>query len=596
MLLIATLPFAPLRLSATTEAPLPSVIKQAFQTEHEPSTDRLTLVVRSRTLVINEKMNGAALSKVRYNRVSSKSNADETLFGESAAVKARKAATTLGAGAAAGGKASAPASASTIRDAGIRAVGFGSSARSQHAGSVRSAATSSTYQTPVEIAADDLDAIRGLALGASETSAKAERQARMTEAAAKTALAQERRRRIEAFEEVRQRNLPKSQLQVEEEEERERRRYMATRFQEEDTDEVKMFKALQQQAITVSIRDRQLAEKRENAEKERLAERMRDVQMEIARLEEVKRVEDRETQLRMEAAASARQIYGQLEERMNAKKAELAATRAEAERLVDEMKAAQAQQKVEAEAQRQRKADQLEEFLAINQDALRIKAARKAADVEEDKKMVAEMLAADARRAAVEAEKAAAAAAREAALFKVRGEVQRLQDNRSAIDELRARRDYEAGQRVERTKELERLRKQAAAVAELKRAAVEQLQLKQRRLAEEIEFDRLEFEEAARVQGAWLAAEEKNQRDKWEANRQHQRALLSQKESLEIAAKTAFDATQKEGSVIQEAERVRLERLREIRDAKVAELLEMGVDPKYCVALRSVDPGMIVKN
>ena len=182
-------------------------------------------------------------------------------------------------------------------------------------------------------------------------------------------------------------------------------------------------------------------------------------------------------------------------------------------------------------------------------------------------------------------------------------------------DELRARRAFEAGQRAERERALERARKEAQALEELRAARLKQLEDQQRRLAEEIEVrragrcrsaalapraftfrllalqvDKAEYARATAVQQQWVAAERAAADARWAANREHVGALLRQKDESEAAKKAAFAALQEEGVKERAAQAAQLERLRVIREQKVAELLALGVDTTYTVQLAKFDP------
>jgi hypothetical protein len=157
-------------------------------------------------------------------------------------------------------------------------------------------------------------------------------------------------------------------------------------------------------------------------------------------------------------------------------------------------------------------------------------------------------------------------------------------------DELRAKRAFEAGQRAERQRVLERARKEADTLEDLRRARLAQLEDRQRRLAEEIELDKAEYYRAVAVQKQWVESERATTDAQRSANRDHVAALLRQKEDAESAKKDAFEALRVEGSRARAAQDDSLARLRAIREQKVQELLALGVDPAYTVQLQKYDP------
>lgn len=460
-----------------------------------------------------------------------------------------------------------------------------------------SAARSGTAAAPaaVVVSSTDLEAMKARTAIKSLEDERAEKAAVEADKARRMEIANARKEKIRGLEEHRLAHVPKTALELEEEAERERRRAMAAHAVEEAQDDAKAMRAIQEYALTVSVRDRQLAERKALSAAAAGDEKMRDIETEIQRLEEMKRVHAIEVKRRAAAVAAAGDVRAQLSERIEAKQAALAALREEGAALVAEMKAADEEYKRKWESDRMAAKSLLGEVLAANEEHLALKAARKEAEVAEDRRLEALRLEMDAKKAAEEAERERQRKIREEAMFKVRGEVQKAQDTRAAVDELRAKRAFEAGQRAERARELERARKQKAAADVLRASRIEQLEAKQRRMAEEIEVDKAEFERAIEVQRTWLAAEREAQATRAAANREHVRSLLTQKQEKEAARAAATIKTREEGAKERAEADAKLARLQAMRDAKIAELLEMGVDPKYTVELARYDPAYAIK-
>jgi Trichohyalin-plectin-homology domain len=408
--------------------------------------------------------------------------------------------------------------------------------------------------------------------------------------AAKKAAAQARKEKIKALEAQRLAHVPKTSLEIEEEMERQRRRELAERMREESTDEAKLMNQLRNYAITVSIRDRQLEEKKQREEAAKLAEKMRDAETELARLEELKRVHEKESNLRAATREAAKGVYKQVEDRINVKQNALMAMRKEGEEMVAAMKVQEQEYRRHKEEQHRKKLAGLADILASNEEALRIKEEKKAKERAEEERIEAVQREMEAKKEAQAAEAARLQKEREEALFKVRGETQKAMDTRAAIDELRARRAFEAGQREARQKEAEKARKQAAAIEELKRERIAQLATKQSRLAVEVEADKAEFERARKIQEEWIAQEEEAARIKDLHNKEHLRALQRQKEEKELEAKQRVLNERASGAVARAEEEAKQAMLKSIRERKVKELLELGVSSKYTVQLARFEP------
>jgi hypothetical protein len=399
-----------------------------------------------------------------------------------------------------------------------------------------------------------------------------------------------RRERIVSLEAQRRANVPRSQLEVEAEQERDFRRQLADVCKVEEMDDARLIRAMQQYAIAATVRDRQLEERRQRREQERALERMRDIEMEIARLEEVKRVHDREEAQRTVASASARGIYEQLAQREQRRRDDVERVRTEGERTKAAMQRAEEEWRQRVEAEKRVKAVQLEEFRRITEEALATKQRRVQAEREADEKVARDQAEAERKRLEAEAEAARKQKEREDALFRVRGEVQKLQDQRGAVDELRARRQFEEGQRVERQRELERVRRAKAMREELAAARVEQLALKQQRLAVELEVDKAEFDENARLHAAWIASERATAQRRRDQSAQHVQDLLRQKQDAEEAERAAVQSTRGEGRDIKATEEQRQARIRQLKEAAVKELEELGVDLRYAAPILRYDP------
>lgn len=489
---------------------------------------------------------------------------DEALFGDTRAQAARKS------------KIAAPLAAPPSPPAG-------------HGHANVSAAALRKATEPVVMAASDLHAIATQTMSREQQDTLRLRDAHMREEQQQS-VAEARKAKIRALEQQRLAQVPKTVLEMEEEAERARLVRYAERQRDEELDDVKAMNSMQDYAVTVTIRNRQLQEKKDRAAAEKQAERVLDIETEVARLEQVARVHEREAALRAESERLAADVRRQMEERLAEKQRQLEDLKRQASAAVEEMRLAEAAEAAKAEAERLRKAEMLSEVLIANTQSIESKKAARAADLAEWRKAQEAQAAIDARKAALEDEKERARKERDAMLTRMRGDVGKVNDDRAAQDELRARRAFEAGQRAERQRALDRARKEAEALEELRKARLAQLEDRQRRLAEEIEVDKAEYSRAMAVQRQWVESERAATDALRSANRDHVAALLRQKEEAEAAKKAEFEARRVEGARDRAAQEANLERLRKIREQKVQELLQLGVEPAYTVQLQKYDP------
>jgi hypothetical protein len=182
-------------------------------------------------------------------------------------------------------------------------------------------------------------------------------------------VAEARKAKIRALEQQRLAQVPKTVLEMEEEAERARLVRYAERQRDEELDDVKAMNSMQDYAVTVTIRNRQLQEKKDRAAAEKQAERVLDIETEVARLEQVARVHEREAALRAESERLAADVRRQMEERLADKQRQLEDLKRQAAAAVEEMRLAEAAEAAKAEAERLRKAEMLSEVLIANTQA-----------------------------------------------------------------------------------------------------------------------------------------------------------------------------------------------------------------------------------
>jgi hypothetical protein len=402
------------------------------------------------------------------------------------------------------------------------------------------------------------------------------------------AVAEERKAKIRGMEAARLAALPLSQLQMEAEAEKAARRVLAAAQCEDATDDMKRMNSMLNQAITVAIRDRQVAEKRDARVAEGAAERLRELAAEVENLEAQQKA-DAALGLKKERLAVVRDELGaQLAEALARKKAARAAIALEeiGRRAgnTGEM-AVEAAEKAKKEVKR---CAQLADFKADNEAQVVLRKARKDAEAAQDAKADAEALAVLATKIAHAALVEKAAAEKERTLHLAATNVAKILDNSSARDEARQRREEELGARRERAKAVAKVAKEAATAIELREAHYSMAAEKQTRAASMIEDERAEFERAAVVQKEWLAAERRAVAAKGEKNAQlllDLRGQMNEKEQLAKAARVvgAREEAQRVATLSADlAKRVLM------RDKKVGELRDLGVDPRWANQLASM--------
>ena len=194
--------------------------------------------------------------------VAGKTYVDESLFGDPVQERARKA------------KDSAAGSISG-------SIGGGSPVKDSYSNS----STAESSAPPVMITSDELYDMRKGSVIKSAEDIRADKREAARLLKEKQAVTDARKDKIKSLEATRIANLPKSLLEQEDIEERARRIKLAEYTKDESQSDVKRMNAIFNYALTVSIRDRQLAEKKERDAQEAAREKMKDLQIEIDALE-----------------------------------------------------------------------------------------------------------------------------------------------------------------------------------------------------------------------------------------------------------------------------------------------------------------------
>lgn len=404
------------------------------------------------------------------------------------------------------------------------------------------------------------------------------------------AAAEARKEKIRSMEATRIANIPKTQLEQEDEDEKNHRRQLAKEMRDETMDDIKKMNSILNYAITATIRERQIAEKKEREAAEKAADRMRDLQAEIEALEVRKKAEEAEMAKHAVIDRVKQEMVAQVHEAINRKKAQREAMKQdEIQRKLMLAKQLEADAKAKEQLMK-KKQDILNDTIKLNEQAIEAKKQRKLQEIALDRKIDAEAAAIVAAKEAAEAEKERQRKLREEAEFKVRGEISKFYDDTEKREEMLMRRAYEEGERREREKALVRARAQAAAQADLHETRVRILAEKQTRMAEMIDDERAEFERAIRLQEEWLAQEKIKEDTRNAANAAFLKDIRVQVKEKEERLRTMKQHERKELDASRAAVQAELDHLRQVRDRKLEEMKALGLPAKYMAELTSFDP------
>jgi len=428
---------------------------------------------------------------------------------------------------------------------------------------------------------------RGATLGrGEEIRARAEREAL---AAERKNVAESRKERIRAMESSRLANIPLSKLQQEEEDEKSARRALALALQEQATDDMKAMNSIINEAITVSIRDRQVEEKKRQQEAEKAAQRMMELKAEIQVMEAQQHADEEEAKKKLLVKVQQRALADQLHAAINKKKTALDAIQKEERERREKMKGELEAEEAKKEASILARKALLLDFKLHNDAAVGARAARKAAELEADRRADAEAAVLAEKKEAQLKREEEARKEKERVLHLAATNVARILDDRDSRDELRARRAQELADRALRQKALAEAKAKAEAQRSLRAAQAEMAASKLIHMASMIEEEKQEFERAAVAQEEWLEAERVAERLRLEKGK----ALLVDL-AAQVEEKKALDVARRAREAKDELERVaglkdKVEFLKSIRDKQVQEMKSLGVDPKWTGALLRYD-------
>ena len=358
----------------------------------------------------------------------------------------------------------------------------------------------------------------------------------------------------------------------------------------EELDDVKTMNAFAAYAKTVTIRNEQKVEKEVLAKKLKEAEKVKDIAMELDRLKVVKMYQDREAERKAKMVADRKVIEHQISLRAKKREEAKAAIRAEQAAKKRELEREAEEEKVELAKAQERQREHLKQVLEANAAAIAAKEKLKLDEIEEDKRIMAYLKEEDEKKRQREEEEARVKQQREMEIARLRAQQEKFADKAAELDALRAKRAFEASEREYRKRMLREAEKRVRAQAELNESRAKQKADREWELALEAKRQREEFHRNLALQEEWMDREKAERDAKLRAAHAHKDEILveiSEREKLRKKERQVFLAQAKTEQAQREAD---LERLRRIRNRKVQELLDQGVDERYTVQLQGYKP------
>ncbi|PSC68396.1 flagella associated [Micractinium conductrix] len=349
----------------------------------------------------------------------------------------------------------------------------------------------------------------------------------------------------------------------------------------EDKEEVRLMNQMVLHSKCMAARDEQRSEK-VAAKGAAAAEEARIVaQMEARRKAGLAELEERERLRSMEQKRGALKILDQLAERERDRAAFEAARRRDGEEMKARIKALKDEEQKREEDRKAAARALMAEVYAGNAELAERKKQAKVAEVEEDLAIAAYIRQRDAREQELAEERERAAKAKELEVARLRAMQEKIQDNRAALDEARAKKyQDELELRQLRKAEAEKERREAMQ-RDLEASRVSALAWKAKQAGEAAV---VEAAEAARIAAV---ARQKSEQDhleeiaRLEAQKKHQARLLAQMDARREMRSKEREELVAEGRHIRERLAEEQALLEAVKRLKLAELEEAGVPKKY---------------
>lgn len=355
----------------------------------------------------------------------------------------------------------------------------------------------------------------------------------------------------------------------------------ATYRLQEQHDDVKSMNKMVQYAKAVTVRDRQLEEKKWLQARESEEEKRLDLEMEAERIKLIKHFDQREQIARAQNQRAAQTMMQQIAERANDRQRQQDQVMEEKRLMVAQMQ--ELERKEEEANQRRLEANRKarEQLVAANAAAVRAKQAVKQEEIEEDLR-VAEYIR---KKAAMEAQREAELEQlrheREMEPARLRAMQERDIDKAAQLDALRAKRHREQKDREWRQQQLEKARKEEAAVQELNEARERMRADKARRFANQALTEQEEYLQMLQWQREQVTRDQLKEQAAREADVVQKATLREQIAEHAAEKKAAYEAYLAEGREIERQRQEQKARLLRIKQAKLEEMAAIGIPSKY---------------
>eukprot|EP01048_Picozoa_sp_COSAG05_P023640 COSAG05_NODE_5207_length_1236_cov_1.339490_1_plen_274_part_00 len=232
----------------------------------------------------------------------------------------------------------------------------------------------------------------------------------------------------------------------------------------------------------------------------------------------------------------------------------------------------------------------LEQVLDANQAQIEKKQEYKLLEAAEEERRLQYLMEKEAREASLRAESDRIKAEKEAETLRLRAMQEKMADTKAEEDALRAKRAQEAAERDWRNKELSAARAAGEKQQAMKIARNVQMREKERKLAEQAQLEKLEFERICNVQAEADARDREEVEYKIEKNVRHSNQLRETIARNEVERKQQRMKFLSEGGHLVGRVAAEQAKVNAIKAQKLAQLEAMGVPDKYTAELKRYKP------
>jgi hypothetical protein len=504
---------------------------------------------------------GSRMSRSSYRRVAPTSQVDEALFGNTNTPSAAKRAGV----AAPGGR--APAAADVVSMESIEKL-LGNRPQINAPDSA-------------VISGGDLERMRNAATIVSAQDLAATRQQMQQTKAEQQAKAKARKERMMAAEAARKANAPKSDSENRTVAKNNATLSVAKQKLDEELDDVKAMNQMMAYAKCVTIRDAQISEKVEMQQEMEEEERRLDTIMEIERVKAIQRASEVESAKAKERRSGALVIVDQIKVREAQRELEMEQKDIEQQMMLKHIQKMEEEDRKALEEKKVAGQKLLEQVLSANEGQIEKKHEYKLLEEAEEQRRLGYLIDKEERENSLRAEADRIKAEKEEETLRLRAQQEKAADTKAEEDALRAKRAQEAAEREWREKELS-----AAMGAQEKQEAMKiarnvQMREKERKLAEQAQLEKLEFERILMVQAEADARDREEMEKRIYQNVHHSDELRETIARNEVERKEQRQKFLSEGGKLEARMQVEAAKIEAIKQKKLQEMEMIGVPDKY---------------